>query len=100
MNCSYYFKLMKSLPPNILTISKEIEVDWNKIVLEEISAFNSNNFTASRTKILNVLKEKNLYISENNLRTILNNLKNKGYIIITKGRKGTEITEKGVLFLG
>lgn len=91
---------MKSLPPNILTISKEIEVDWNKIVLEEISVFNSNNSTASRTKILNVLKEKNLYISENNLRTILNNLKNKGYIIITKGRKGTEITEKGVLFLG
>lgn len=100
INCSYYFKLMKSLPPNIFTISKEIEVDWNKIVLEEISIFNSNNSTASRTKILNVLKEKNLYISENNLRTILNNLKNNGYIIITKGRKGTEITEKGIIFLG
>lgn len=100
INCSYYFKLMKTLPPNIFTVKQNININWNKQILEEISIFNSNNSTASKTKILNILKEKKLYISENNLRIILNNLKNNGYINVYKGRKGTEITKKGKIFLG
>lgn len=100
INCSYYFKTMKTLTANILGTSPISNINWNIEVLNEISMINSNNHSASRTKILNRLHEKDLYLSENNLRLILKDLKNQGYINIDQGRKGTTITPKGIDFLG
>ena len=100
INCSYYFKTMKTLTANILGTSPISNINWNIEVLNEISMINSNNHSASRTKILNRLHEKDLYLSENNLRLILKDLKDQGYINIDQGRKGTTITPKGIDFLG
>lgn len=100
INCAYYFKLMKTLPEYMSDITIKESINWDLEVLREISLLNLGNENASRTKLLNKLMEKDLYISEKNLRLILKRLSDKEYIKINQGRKGTEITEKGFEFLG
>lgn len=99
INYSYYFKLMKTLPENIFNLQNSIDINWSLEVLKEIYFFNSNNINSSKIKILNSLKEKGLFLSENKLRKLLKELEIQKYIIINKGRKGTIITQKGINFL-
>lgn len=100
INCSHYFKLMKMLPNSIFGDLPAENIDWNVKILREIFSLNQKKSSAGRIKILNNLKEKGLYISENNLRIILENLKKENYIIVNKGRIGAEITKKGIELLG
>lgn len=49
-----------------------------------------------RKSLLNALKLSNIYISEYRLRSITEALKDRGYILIGKGRAGAMITQKGI----
>ncbi len=64
-------------------------------VLEELIAGSKNNKRLGRRTLSEIAKNKGVFISEQEIRTILLNLENYKMAEINKGRSGTVITEFG-----
>lgn len=99
---------LEGLPPYIADQLKEDEENNNKpaadckeeiMVLEILKEAYEENAYAGRQKITKKLHEKKYNISEQRIRTILNQLAAENLICILKGRAGTKITNKGLAFL-
>lgn len=72
-------------------ISKE-EIEILKIIYEHMI----EKKKIGRNKISLLLEKRNIFLTEREVRTILNNLSEKGYVQIGIGRQGTKLTEKGI----
>ncbi len=64
-------------------------------VLEELMIGSKNNQRLGRRTLSDIAKNKGMFISEQEIRTILINLENYKMVEIYKGRSGTVITEFG-----
>lgn len=122
-NAASYISLMcddevniENLPFNILEESETLEdnetlsedayilkdkCDFEKTIeiLKIISSFNSKSQSLGRNKILTILKDKEIYTSEGEIRKILNVLNEMGFIQSKVGRGGSSVTKKGIEFL-
>lgn len=113
--CDYEVNI-ENLPFNILEESETIEdnetlsedayilkdkCDFEKTIeiLKIISSFNSKSQSLGRNKILTILKDKEIYTSEGEIRKILNVLNEMGFIQSKVGRGGSSVTKKGIEFL-
>lgn len=64
-------------------------------VLEELKSAYMNNIRLGRRSISEIAKNKNIFISEQEIRTVLINLEKYKMVEINKGRSGTLITDFG-----
>ncbi|MGO3801071.1 MAG: sigma-54 interaction domain-containing protein [Fusobacterium sp.] len=110
-NCMEYFFCLdekiiepQSLPAYILECS---HINLNETIMENTKSLKNQvlnimyNFNflgkgCGRKIIMNELKKINIFITEAKIRTIFNELKEEGYIISSKGRGGSHLTEKGL----
>ncbi|MFC0523583.1 sigma-54 interaction domain-containing protein [Pontibacillus salicampi] len=74
------------------------EQEW-LTVLHYIHEIHNRGERASRHKIMEIMKEKDEELSEQQIRLRLNSLKDMGFVSIGRGRKGTSITSKGIAYL-
>ncbi|WP_432404745.1 sigma-54 interaction domain-containing protein [Wukongibacter sp. M2B1] len=103
--------LLKHLPQYMLEEMEsieEIELEEVKLsrkkedyifVLEELNKAYETKERIGRKKIYNRALEKEIFLSEQEIRSILNELKRYGLVNILKGRGGSVITLKGIEFL-
>lgn len=75
--------------------SRDVEIEILSIIKDE----NSQNRKIGRKKISKLLCKKNIFMSEQEVRKILLELKDKNLVDITKGRGGTRITNEGIKYL-
>ena len=66
-----------------------------KILKEKLE----NKEKVGRVTLMNLLEKKSIYLTEREVRKEMNELKNKGYIAIGKGKQGSKITSKGIEIL-
>ncbi|MCC3868701.1 sigma-54 interaction domain-containing protein [Terrisporobacter mayombei] len=94
-----YYLLNYDLDEDIKNI--QMKFGLNKIieVIDIIRDFNLENKSAGRSSIMNRLKEKEVVISEGEVRNILASLKELDIIESEAGRKGSELTNKGIRLL-
>jgi len=71
-------------------------MDYRIFVLKCLYKSRSELKGIGRRKILNIAKEEHVYITESDIRKILNELSDDGFVTIKTGRGGTFLTEKGV----
>lgn len=84
---------------NIITkfILKEgNKIDLYKAILIELEKSYNGRERIGRKKLLNIFESNNMFCSEQEIRTCLNNLDNFGFIISKKGRAGSIITPRGI----
>lgn len=75
--------------------SRDVEIEILNIIKDE----NSQNRKIGRKKISELLCKKNIFMSEQEVRKKLLELKDKNLVDVTKGRGGTRITDKGIKHL-
>ncbi|WP_027634369.1 sigma-54 interaction domain-containing protein [Clostridium hydrogeniformans] len=82
-------------------IAKSLGKHFNRhiLVLEELKEGFYKNKRLGRRSILEGLNNKNVFITEQEIRGILGSLEEYGIVEIFKGRGGTLITEFGISFL-
>jgi sigma-54 dependent transcriptional regulator, acetoin dehydrogenase operon transcriptional activator AcoR len=68
-------------------------------ILTALVEFFEEGKRASRQKIYSSLQRTSTPLSVQQIRTRLNELKDLGYVMIQRGRVGTEITPEGVTWL-
>jgi len=66
-----------------------------KILKEKLE----NKEKVGRVTLMKLLEKKSIYLTEREVRKEMNELKNKGYIAIGKGKQGSKITSKGIEIL-
>ncbi|WP_281658099.1 sigma 54-interacting transcriptional regulator [Halobacillus sp. Cin3] len=72
----------------------------NKKVLSVVLSLNEALINASRKKILEKLSaEESIPLSEQQVRRVLTELKERGFVTIKRGRAGTQITEAGADYI-
>ncbi|MBN9655758.1 sigma 54-interacting transcriptional regulator [Halobacillus sp. GSS1] len=72
----------------------------NKKVLEMVLSLNESMINASRKKIYEELaQDGSIYLSEQQIRRVLADLKERGFVTIKRGRAGTQITEAGANYI-
>lgn len=108
-NIAQYYGALSTLPDYIykdalsLTGEKREKLDsereLERTVLRLIAANTSSSHGIGRGAMLQILKERNVSVSDIHLRKILARLEGMDYLEIGKGRGGTRITEKGRDFL-
>ncbi|MBZ9633779.1 sigma-54 interaction domain-containing protein [Clostridium sp. FP1] len=69
------------------------------LVLEELAVCYKNRVGIGRRAIAKIVEEKNIFLTEPEIRTIFVNLEKYKMIIISKGRGGSRITDLGLKFL-
>jgi sigma-54 dependent transcriptional regulator, acetoin dehydrogenase operon transcriptional activator AcoR len=82
-----------------LQVNQEVNIDNRedyKFILKSLHDINKKGEKGSRSKILSSLKEKGINLSEQMIRSRLNDLEILGYVEKKKGKWGTLITPKGV----
>lgn len=104
----YYDDLPETIKSNVSTKHEknnavvEVEKNCSHIEIEILSIINSENSKnrkIGRKKISEMLFKKDIFMSEQEVRNKLLELRNKGFVDITKGRSGTKITERGKKYL-
>lgn len=70
-----------------------------KIVLQTIYEINKEGLNAGRNLVSLRLKDRNIKLTENQARKRIDELKQIGYVTVVKGKKGTQLTEKGKIYL-
>lgn len=101
---NFFQKERKSLSP--LPISYQVE-DYTlhineeemKTILQVIFNIIQSGEPAGRKKISEETQNHGPYLTEQQIRQRLDILQNKGYIIKSKGRGGTKLTDKGIKYL-
>ncbi|MEG1131557.1 MAG: sigma 54-interacting transcriptional regulator [Romboutsia sp.] len=98
--------LISDLPYNLLNIKKDYTEDINylkeKTCIEktiEVMKCIKAHKCSGRSSILKELNEKSILITEGEIRHILEVLKNRDIIISKSGRKGSELSNKGLTIL-
>lgn len=94
-----YYILNYDLEEDIKNIQIKFELNKIREVINIIRDFNLENKSAGRSSIMNRLKEKEVVISEGEVRNILTSLKELDIIESEVGRKGSELTNKGIRLL-
>lgn len=72
------------------------EEDLNKILLEILFSYHKNKKKIGRKQMSFELEKKNIYMSEQEVRSNFKILEKIGYVKTNKGRGGTRITKKGI----
>ncbi len=72
--------------------STDIELEILKIIMENTQLFHG----IGRMQLNTYLRAKQIHIGDASLRNVLQELHEKGFITIGKGRSGTKITESGI----
>ena len=93
MNVSFTQKVSDVVEPEENYGDVEIEI------LNIIKNENSQNRKIGRKKISELLCKKNIFMSEQEVRKKLLELKDKNLVDITKGRGGTRITNEGIAYV-
>lgn len=70
-----------------------------RILLEFLYSRSSAYYSTGRPEMLHFLRENGVLISDGRLRELLREMENDGLIRIERGRRGTSITEEGIMFL-
>lgn len=83
----------------IFTVKQKTDFQSSLEVLEALKSLNEIEKTAGRKHIGEVLGDRGIFLSENDLRKILETLNQINLIFTKKGRGGSFITEKGKNFL-
>jgi len=78
---------------------KESPEDAKKQALEKINEATINGVSIGRKSLTKFLNDTNIFLTEGEVRTLLNELKNEGFILTRKGRLGARITDKGINYL-
>ncbi len=78
---------------------KQNIVDYCKINILQILKTTFNSSGMGRERIRKHLWDIDIHISDNKLRTILNDLSDKNLITINRGRNGTSITKDGIEYI-
>lgn len=94
-----YYLLNYDLDEDIKNIQMKFELNKIREVINIIRNFNLENKSAGRNSIMNRLMEKEVVISEGEVRNILTSLKELDIIESEVGRKGSELTNKGIRLL-
>ena len=68
------------------------------IVLEQLAICYKNRVGIGRRAIAKIIEDKNIFLTEPEIRTIFVNLEKYKMIIISKGRGGSKITDVGLKF--
>ena len=68
------------------------KVDKARFILETIN----NHGSIGRNMLIRLAEKENVQVKEAELKKILTNLKNQGFVDSGKGRAGTYITQKGL----
>jgi transcriptional regulator with PAS, ATPase and Fis domain len=68
-------------------------------ILDALNQARIDNKRVGRRSIAALSHEKNQYLSEMKIRSLLSQLRSLGFIMTLKGRGGTQITEEGIRFL-
>ena len=117
-NTAMYINTMSSgeevsiddLPYNLINIKKDYkkEIDYlkNKTCIEKtievmkcIERHNKNQKSSGRSRIYKELSEKGIVITEGEVRHILEILKEEDIVLSNSGRKGSELSNKGLEIL-
>lgn len=80
---------------NSLIFDKNINSEGYLFILKELENAYIVKTRLGRRSLYNIADKKGLFISEQEIRTILMQLEKQSLVRISKGRKGTTITEKG-----
>ena len=94
-----YYLLNYDLDEDIKSIQTKFELNKIREVINIIRDFNLEKKTVGRSSIMNKLGEKEVIISEGEVRNILASLKELDIIESEVGRKGSELTNKGIRLL-
>ena len=70
-----------------------------RILLDLLYSRSSSYHSTGRPEMLHYLRENVVLISDGRLRELLSEMESKGLIRIARGRRGTSITEKGIMAL-
>ena len=106
-NCALYYKTLGRLPDKIVSMTTEktvfeYEHQHEKIKLDLLRLLKettSEGQGLDRNALYSQLKEKGVVVSDVRLRKLLDELKDEQLVEIHQGRKGTNITKKGFLYL-
>jgi len=79
----------------IPTVSNDVSPD-NMFILKRIYYYNENDLACGREKLSEDTQDTAYPLTQYQMRTKLNKLMNRGLIQMSKGKKGTMITEKGI----
>lgn len=94
-----YYLLNYDLDEDIKSIQTKFELNKIREVINIIRDFNLEKKSVGRSSIMNKLGEKEVIISEGEVRNILASLKELDIIESEVGRKGSELTNKGIRLL-
>lgn len=75
------------------------DLEYIVVILLFLSQNNAGLVKVGRSKMLNFLKEKNVFISDRKLRVIMQYLYNYGFVLTGKTKQGTVISSDGEKFL-
>ena len=67
-----------------------------KFILSEIQAYNQKRLHIGRLKLAEIARDKNIFITEQEIKNGLIKLNMYGFVASSKGRKGSDITEMGI----
>lgn len=103
----YYDDLPETIKKNETIVEKvykvvELKENCGNVeieILDIIMSENAKNRKIGRKKISDLLCKKNIFMSEQEVRKKLLELKDKNLVDITKGRGGTRITDEGIKYL-
>lgn len=103
-NLATYYQTLSALPEYITkkVFGEKMYTEENQmttVILSFIAQNTGISHGIGRSSLLHLLLKKGFKISDGKLRSILSQLEKEGLIRIGKGRLGTLITEKGLLFL-
>lgn len=77
-----------------------VDAQMNKKVLRIVLSLNESMINASRKKIFEKLsQDESISLSEQQIRRVLAELKERGFVTIKRGRAGTQITEAGANYI-
>ncbi|MBN2797350.1 MAG: sigma 54-interacting transcriptional regulator [Clostridia bacterium] len=68
----------------------------NQFILQRVLYYNQNDILCGRDRLSRDSANTHYELSENQMRTRLRKMAEKGWIALNKGKKGTVITEKGI----
>lgn len=81
---------------NMEFINKDDEI---KFLLQGIYALSKKGEIVGRKKLMDLCRKNSINLTENQIRYRLNLLENNGYIVKSRGRVGTRLTQKGLRVL-
>lgn len=98
-NVANYYQTLSELPQNIFVPKSSIQTNSDNLshtILSIISNNTTQSYGIGRTLLIQLLKEKNIILSDDKMRKQLEKLEKAGFITIGKGRVGNKITDLGL----